>query len=369
MHFLLIPYSLLSLFFIFIYAARQDADSRNLLVLTAALTMGMMFMVMMQRPPTGDSWRYFRYFLDLRSMGLVDALAYHDPDPLYALLNWIVGRIGDNEWLLFGATLILYFGGFVIALRRLLGPVNAAVLLMIYAAFPFFVAYAASGLRQGLALVFLLNAFVDFRQEKRTGWVWLLLAPLWHSGAMLAVSVAVLHWAMCRFVRSERARWALVLSALLVAIALSASGLNASLVTNLTDYVSFNPSKNIYFENPEDYGYLSGFRIDFLLFSLLPLATGMLLRVIEPTFQYSGSGWWLSLYLSLNTIYHLFSFAPFADRFAAFSWFIMPLVVFLQILETHNRRLVWEFMAFVAIVNVAMLQLYTGNFILAPQWW
>lgn len=369
MHYLLIPYLVLSFTFVVQFHSRRDAGARTGLVFTAGATLLLMYMAMVLRPANGDSWRYFQYFLDLRTMGLQEALDYREPDLLYALLNWGVGRLGGIEWLLFGATLTVYMGIFVWAVHRLVGLKGTAVLLMCYAAFPYFVAYAANGLRQGLSFAFLLMAFVCFQQKKRSAWAWLLLAPLWHSGAWMGVGVAVTHWLMCRLIRSERMRWAMVLSVLFSAIALSASGLNDPLLSRLPDFITMQQSHEIYFTDTELYGYRAGFRWDFLLFSLVPLGSGLLLRKMAPTFSYAGSGWWLSLYLSLNSLYHLFSFVPFADRFAAFSWILMPLVVFLQFRETRSLNAMAMFVAAISLVNVTMLQFYTGQFIQLPQGW
>lgn len=76
-----------------------------------------------------------------------------------------------------------------------------------------------------------------------------------------------------------------------------------------------------------------------------------------------GSFWWLSLYLSLNIIYQLFAFAPFADRFAAFSWFIMPIVIFLQFQEARSPQLVSQLIFSFVLGNILLLQFYTGNWI------
>jgi len=369
MHHLLIPYAFLSAAFVVQFHLRRDVTARTGIVFTAGITLALLFVSIVLRPVAGDSWRYYQYFLYLRSMGLLDAMAYREPDVLFTSFIWLVGHLGSAPWLLFTATLTVYVGVFLAALYRLIGLSGAAVLLICYSAFPYFVAYGASGLRHGLALVFLLMAFVCFQQNRRTAWVWLLLAPLWHSGAWLAVAVTFMHWLLCRFSYKEWLRWSLVMLALLLSIILSASGLNEPLLSQLPDYVDLQKSHDIYFTDAARYGYRSGFRWDFLLFSLLPLGTGLLFRKTAATFRYSGSGWWLSLYLSLNCIYHLFSFAPFTDRFAVFSWFLMPLVVFLQIRETNRKNLMTLFVAAICLVNVVMLQFYTGNFIPAPRGW
>ena len=369
MHYLLIPYALLSFAFVVQFHFRGDVTARTGLVFTAGLTLTLIFFAMALRPVTGDSWRYYQYFLYLRSIGLDDALAYRDPDLLYALLNWVIGRLGSEAWLLFTAILLVFIGVFVSAVYRLVGLSGTAVLLMCYTAFPFFIAYGANGLRQGLSLVFLLMALVQFYENRRTSWIWLLLAPFWHSGAWLGVFAVVMHRLMCRVVRNDRSRWSLILITLISAIVLSASGLNEPLLSKLPDFIDLRQSHEIYFTNPEVYGYRSGFRWDFLFFSLLPLASGLLLKGIAPTFRFAGSGWWLSMYISLNVIYHFFSFAPYADRFAAFSWFLMPLVVYLQVRETQSRNAMTLFFTAISVINTAMLQFYTGNFLPTPKGW
>ena len=369
MHFLLIPYTLLCVTFVTQFASRKDSHARGALLLLGALTVVLLFMAMWLRPAIGDSWRYLENFRNMRDLDLGRVLAQQDIDPLFVLLNWFAGLLGDSSLLLFGATLLVYFGAFIAAIRKLLRPVSALVVIMAYTAFPFFVAYGASGLRQGLALVFLLMAYVSLARGEKRAWLWLMLAPLWHSGAWLAVIVTFLHQVMCVLVKDTKWRWVLVLFVLSIAIGLSATGLNQTLMSVLPATVELRGSQDIYFDDPELYGYRAGFRPDFLIFSLLPLMTAFALRRQGGTFDYSGPGWWLSLYMSLNVLYHLFSFAPFSDRFAGFSWFMMPLVIFLQVQRTRSHNLQTFFVAAICFANVAMMQLYTGNFIRLPEGW
>lgn len=373
MHFLLIPYFLLCVCFIALFDTAQSerrggSGARAGLVLVAGLTLFILFVSMATRPVTGDSQQYYEYFLELRDLGWVQAAAYGSFDLFFAAYAWLVGQMGNASWLLFGSTLLIYFGLFVLASRRLVGRVDACALIMVYVAYPNFVAYADNTIRQGLGMAFMLVAFVGFAQRKRSAWIWLLLAPFWHSGMWLAVAVVVLHQLMCLFISSQRWRWSLVLGALLMAIGLSISGLNQKLMSVLPSAISLQDRYEVYFEGAGHFGYRAGFRLDFFAFSLVPLLTAWVLRRRANSFDYHGSGWWLSLYLSLNIIYQLFSFAPFANRFADFSWYVMPLVVFMQVRESQSRSLTTIFMLFVMLLNLVMLQLYTGNFIPMPEW-
>ncbi len=370
MHFLLIPYGLLTLFFLANFSERKSSQARGGAFLFVALTVALLFMTLWFREPSGDSWRYWMSFQKIRLMSFTEAISlYSDTDILFLALNWLIGHIGNSHLVLFGATLILFFGVFIAAVRKLLKPVAVLAVIMSYVAFPYFIAYATNGLRQGLSMSFLLMGYVLLFRNDRKAWIWILLAPLWHSGAWLAVAATVTHQIMCTYIRKTSIRWALVFLALGIGIMFSATGINESIMTNLTGKIQLRDSFTIYFQDPDEFGYRSGFRLDYLLFSLIPLITAVLLRLRSAIFDYKAAGWWLSLYLSLNVIYHLFSFAPFSDRFGGFSWLLMPLVIYLQIPPTKSKQLQTVFVATVSIVNLVMLQFYTGDFIKPPAGW
>jgi hypothetical protein len=370
MHYLLIPYLLLGSLFVLQFHARKDVSMRTGLVVTALVIAGMLCIAIIFRPVVGDSWRYNQYFQVVRTLPFPEIFSYRDPDPAYALLNWIVGQVSASPALLFAAVLALYVGVTVIALRRWFTAVELAVLSTCLVAFPFFITYAANGLRQGIGLAFLLAGYLGVRKGRRSAWLWILSAPLWHSAMLLGVGVFLVHQLMCRLVGKQTARWNIVFAVWGVSLILSLTGWNAVVGGLLPAMVTLGQSYDIYFMDPNEFGYQSGFRADFALFSLVPLMTGFVLRRRAFAFDYRTiAGWMLSLYVSLNIIYHLFSFAPFADRFAAFSWWLMPLVVFLQVRATQYKSLMSMFVTLVVLVNAAMLQLYTGKFLPAPEWW
>lgn len=317
---------------------------------------------MLFRPIQGDSWRYYQRFVRIGQESLSKAMFNTESDSLYVLLNWGVGQFGSSPLLLFGATLVIYFGIFIVAIKRAVGNLGLAVLLMCYAAFPFFVAYGASGIRQGLALVFLLLGYVMVRGGARRGWFWLFCAPFWHSGAWLAVVVFVIHQSICRMISRESMRWISVLTAFFLSVLMSVSGINEILMSVISDYIVIKQNYDIYFIDSPGVQYRTGFRLDFFIFSLTPLIVAVIFHRAN-SFSYGVAGWWLSLYLSLNIIYNLFSFAPYSDRFAAFSWFLMPYIVYLQIKVKGSRSLMTLFVFGVTCLNVIVLQFYTGNFL------
>lgn len=371
MHYLLIPYSLLTGLYLLSFSKRREAYARGGMALAAAATLSLFFIAGVTRPIHGDSSRYGYRFQFLRTLSLPEALAEQSTDPLFTVLNWVVGQFNAEPAALFAVILLIYIFLFIVAIRRLVGPLPVVMVLMAYSMYPYFIAYGVNGLRQGLSLVFMLLGLVALAQGRpRQGWAWLLVAPFWHSGTWLALAVIALHQLMQSWVRNPNHRLFIVAAAFIGVTILSITGLNQGLMSVLPDYFEVNPSHSLYFDTAEaqDIDYRTGFRWDFYLFSLVPVMTGWLLRQSIKPDQRIELLWWLALYLSLNILYHLFSYAPFSDRFASFSWFLMPLVVFLQAWSTGRQRIMLYFVLATTIVNLLMLQFYTGNFLDKPGW-
>lgn len=371
MHYLLIPYSLLAGIYLLHFARQREASDRFGMVVVAVGILLLLAFAAVIRPVAGDSWRYNLGFQIMRNMSLPDALAFRGTDPLFTLLNWLVGQISAAPAALFAATFSIYICGFIVAVNRLVGPVKTISVVMAYSMYPYFIAYGVSGLRQGLSLVFLLIGIVCLAQAQRKAWIWLLIGPLWHSGSWLAVGVIGLHQLLYRYVHNPRIRLIVVAAAFAGVTFLSVSGINQDLMQRLLDYLTIQKSHQIYFEDAASQGiaYRTGFRLDFYLFSLVPVLTGWLMsRKIDST-RKPALMWWLTLYLALNMLYHLFSFAPFSDRFASFSWFLMPLIVFLQVWHSRRPRLIFNVTLGIICINILMLQFYTGHFLIEPAWW
>ncbi|MEA1081436.1 EpsG family protein [Marinobacter qingdaonensis] len=368
MHYLLVPYLLLGAIAVVGFHAHRNPGLKASLVMAAASIMVMLFFAIVLRPVTGDSWRYYQYFLQVSELPLLEIFDFQDPDPLYALLNWVVGQLGSSPWMLFAATLSLYFSTALLALRNRFTPIEYSILIVSMAAYPYFIAYAASGLRQGIAMAFLLAGYLGIREGKRSAWLWVLASTLWHSGAWLAVGVLMVHQIMCMLLKRQRARWVCVFGMWLFSVTLSITGLNGVVGGLLPQVVDLDASYDIYFMDPREFGYRAGFRLDFTLFSMIPLVAALMLRRKACVFNYdTAAGWLLSLYLSLNVIYNIFSFAPFSDRFSAFSWWLIPLVVFVQVSASGDKRLMSLFVISVFLINSLMLQFYTGKFLVIPN--
>lgn len=360
MHYLLIPYFCLVLFYLSGYEKRDTAAGQGILIFGCAVLALMLWAAIVFRPPLGDIWRYMQTYKQLSNISFPVLLATEKPEILFRVLTWLSGQFSSSSWVYLSLTFGLYFTVFLCAIKRVLSRTNCLVLFLVYSMYPYFIAYGASGIRQGLGLVFMLMGLVQLYHHRRSGWFWLLLTPFWHKGMWLAVAViAALHL----IPEDKRLRYSLY--ALGFFSLLSASGLNQQIGGLFSAFIDLDARYDIYFDDEvaKNINYKTGFRLDFFLFSLFPVLIWVSLRQQLVAEQLKMADYWLAIYIALNCLYHLFSFAPFADRFASFSWFILPLVILQTCLAT--RQTLWHnvYVIFFAGLNVLLLQFYTAKYL------
>ena len=242
---------------------------------------------------------------------------------------------------------------------------------MSYVAFPFFVAYAANGPWQGWAMVFVLMALVQFFRGKRSAWLWLLAAPYWHSRSWLAVMAIIAHQLMCGVARQQWVRWCAVLIALGMSIVASATGLNRALFGQLPDAFEIQPKNVIVVLRSMRARLPRGLSYQLIVSPMIPLS-----HRLPPTRESSDLRLWcvrLVAFRLPQSQYHLplIRIRASADRFAGFSWFLMPFGGLPTGTGGSQQAIAWAFCngGEMMAVNVVMLQFYTGSFFSAPEWW
>lgn len=339
----------------------RDALQRSTVWVGAWGAMSVVLVAAAFRPLTGDTWRYNLTFQQIRTQPLSDALSDTDGNHLFVALNWLLGQIGSSPWWLIAPTTL--FCGFMLwySLRQMLPPLHAAIAILLYSVYPYFVFYVASGMKQALAMALLLQGYINLRNGRWRALLWIFVALLFHSGAALVVPFLVLHWLTWRPGFGYRRARALALSFLFASIFMSATNLNQAILAPLQDYFVVSRNYEIYFLGADDYGYRAGFRLDFTVFSILPLLAALWLRRKGRGLTNEVSGWWLNLYILLASLYQLFAFAPFADRFAGFSWYLTPLILMIMLAESGRRRDLQLIVLMFAIFNIPILQFYTGT--------
>jgi len=339
----------------------RDAVQRSVIWLAAWGAMGTVLIAASFRPIAGDTWRYNLTFQRIRTQPLFEVLSEADDNRLFVAVNWFLGQFGSSPlWLIIPTTL---FCGFMLwySLRKLLPPVHIAIAILLYSVYPYYVFYIASGMKQALAMAMLLQGYISLRNGKWQVLIWVGLAVLLHSGSALVLPFLALHWLTWRPGFGYRRALGLSLSLLFLTTLMSLTNLNQAVLAPLQSYFVVSENYEIYFMDAAEVNYRAGFRPDFTIFSLFPLFAALWLRNKGRGLSPNGSGWWLNYYILLASLYQMFAFAPFADRFASFSWYLIPLILMIMLAESGRRRDLQLIVLVFAIFNIIILQFYTGG--------
>lgn len=245
-------------------------------------------------------------------------------DPIFQLYQYLAGRIMNYRiWILLLA--FVYTGNYLWASFRLSRKYGLLLFLSFVAGFGFFT-YGINAIRAGLAFSLLILG-ISFCESWWRLAVCFVVACTCHISALLPVVVFVLIRLLgCRSVCIGIIVWS---------VCLVVSFLGEGLMTGLADSV-FGNGRADYLVNAEKlqrlqeaFGtvYRTGFRWDFIIFSLLPVGCALGYRYVL-RYKSSFYDWILATYLVVNAAWLLVIRLPFTDRTAYLSWFLMPLLMF-----------------------------------------
>ncbi len=188
--------------------------------------------------------------------------------------------------------------------------------LMICAAFTFF-SYGVNGVRNGMAASMVILA-LSYRNKL---WIAILLCFLAmgiHKSMALMITASVLAWKITN-PRLYIAGW-------LVCIVVTAVA-GSMLSTVIANAGFFDDSRLAGYgvRNLSSGAYFTGFRLDFLLYSALPIISGGYF-IFKKLYRDPFYLWLYNIYIVCNAFWLLMMYAAFSNRFAQLSWFIMPIV-------------------------------------------
>ncbi|MDM5262629.1 EpsG family protein [Sulfurovum sp. XTW-4] len=357
MHYLLIPYALFMLLTLTFLSDRRNNVGRSGTVFVLLLSLILLGVVITVQPFAGDSYRYAMGFLKFREFSLDEVFKYQTGEYLFRFLNWIVGQFTDSPHILFLVIYLIAILTFYKALKNIFPTFERYVVFSFYVLYPYFLFYIVNGKRQGLGLVFMVLAISYLMEDKnRKALLSLLVSGLIHSGMFLVLPMAALF-----VLFKEKGLLKISFVILAGSVLLSISGINDTISGPLGDLLASETRYSAYLdERFEAISYQTGFRLDFALFSFFPIFLYALLRKRIRNEHKTIVRRWLAIYMLLNSIYHIFSFVPFNDRFAIFSWFILPIVSYI-IVSAVNKRYAALFIFVLLGLNVFFLQTYTGR--------
>ena len=278
------------------------------------------------------------YFIGMRPLrgGFGDSYFYAHTFNMYAI--GMKDDIGASEWLwdkfteicartmdvhmYFTIIASVYFGFTFWACKRLF-PNNVLVALLFnFAAFSFFT-YSVNGLRNGVAcsiILFVLALASGGNKEKIIALVIGFYAMAIHKSTILPYAMMI---ASMYFVKNFK--WAYIFWLVSIIVSFVAGGY----LENLFMGLGYDDRLDSYISGADDYaaeGYKSGFRWDFLLYSMMPIVLGYYV-VIKRGIQDKTYLLLLNTYTLSNAIWVMLIRASYSNRFAYLSWFMYPMVL------------------------------------------
>ena len=215
---------------------------------------------------------------------------------------------------------VLYFGFSLWASSRLIPNNPLMAMLFVMGAFSFF-SYATNGIRNGLACAMVLTflSYINGNiRDKIIGAVIAFFAIGIHKTTMLPIGMAVVSMFIVRKFKTAYSFW--ILSIL---ISLVAGGAVTALFASLgfDDRLSY-----LTVEVDASKFSHTGFRLDFLLYSMMPIVLGyyVVIRrgIADRTYLLL-----LNTYTLSNAFWVMVIRASYTNRFAYLSWFMYPIVL------------------------------------------
>lgn len=259
--------------------------------------------------PETDKYRYAYHFLnDYKSFSYEDIR-----DPLWALYNVGIRQLTGSPSIFFLITSFLYFGCYYFFAQKVFSTEYVALFLIIVAGMFGFWGYGTNTIRNGLALGFCLIAFTN---NKIWQAAWFIVAIFIHK----SVALIVIAYYATKYIKNTK--WYVVLW--LLCFAAAANGIS---LLEYADLFSLPDERFDMYTNWQRDNYQSGFRIDFIIYSLLPglIALQHIKKLdgVDDIYKH-----YFNMYVLLNAIWLLIIRIPFTNRFAYMSWFLIPILAY-----------------------------------------
>lgn len=237
-----------------------------------------------------------------------------------------------------------YIGCMLLACKRLIPNNLWVAVLFSFAAFSFY-SYGINGIRNGLACSIVLLAFsyiLGSKKEKLFAAVLCFAAYNIHHSTALPILMLFIS----AFVVSDL-RWTLSFWILSIFLSVVAGGWFDNFFASL----GFDDRLSGYILNHDNDDQFSGtgFRWDFLLYSMMPIVLGWYIVIRKKVFDRHYL-MMLNTYILSNAFWILVIRASFSNRFAYLSWFIYPMILAYPLLKLpvwkeQNRWLNWILLA------------------------
>ncbi len=266
----------------------------------------------------GDMTTYVHSF-NLAKSGWENQLA--DRDLLFGMLLDFAVKFSDVEGFFLMSAIIYVVPCFLVS-RKFFGQYWFVGFMMLWTSFSFWT-YGTNGIRNGMATSIFLLAFLFDNKLLRLG---IMIASVYMHKSMILPTAA---FVVTMFFNNS----ILLLRFWLLCIPLSlvAGGVFESIFSSI-GFGGIDSRMGVYVNNPTQWEYNTGFRFDFLLYSATAVFAGWY-YIEKLNYRDKTYVTMYNIYLIANAFWILVIRAPFSNRFAYLSWFIMGIVIIYPLLK------------------------------------
>lgn len=238
----------------------------------------------------------------------------------------------------------IYFGCMLWACRKFF-PKDILLAFLVYLGAFSTYSYGVNGAKAGAAASLFLLAMA-FRNNKTIAALFCFLSLGFHHSMFVPIAVFVITY----FVRNRN----YYLYAWFISCVLAAMG-----NTFIQDFLASMTEDNSYIARTNEVKVVSGFRIDFILYSAVPIYLGYYLHkhfdIESPTYDFL-----LNLYTGTNALFVLCTFGTYVNRIAYLSWLMYPFLLIYPLLNlclgerhyTYLRWVVFGHLAFTVFMEI-----------------
>lgn len=229
-------------------------------------------------------------------------------------LSRFVAYFTNSYYFFFFCIAFIYLLGYIKFIKKYINYEYRFIIFLTTISALGFYNYGTNTLRQGMALSLFLLVFV-YKENTRKSIIFSIISFLVHKSLIIPIAM---YWLLKRFNLQNKVLyfWLICLVATML--------FGGSLGIYLGQFLVSQDSRIDSYINGENENYVSGFKINFLIYSVVPIIFGLKIKDKINNAFYNEI---LSLYIAVNAIWLLVIRIAFTDRFAYLSWFLIPFIL------------------------------------------
>lgn len=204
------------------------------------------------------------------------------------------------------------------------------ILFLLYVCSFSFWGFGVNGLRNGISTSTLVLAF--FSKDKLLKYLLFFIAISFHKSALLPISIYFSHF----FIKNPKKYIFLWIISIPLTIMVHSEFENYLSLIDINDesnrLSSYATSSEELLTNDELHFSRTGFRWDFVLYSLVPIITGYYFIFLKKYYDRLYISLFI-IYVGCNTFWLYTMYLPFNNRFAYLSWFLYPILIAYPLLK------------------------------------